>query len=93
MRQRFVQPAETGRRVRSLRLGRRLTQRQLASKAGVGVRTVINLENGTGVSVPTLGAVAAVLGASADDLLAPRRKDRSMSEAADKVHLARESVQ
>jgi len=88
-----VPAAETGRRVRALRTGRGLTQLQLARRAGVAARTVTNLENGDGVSIPTLGAVAAVLGASADDLLAPRRKDRSMSEAADKVHLARESVQ
>lgn len=85
--------AETGRRVRALRTGRGLTQLQLARRAGVAARTVTNLENGDGVSIPTLGAVAAVLGASAEDLLSPRRKDGSVTGDADKVHSARQAMQ
>jgi transcriptional regulator with XRE-family HTH domain len=76
MRQLFVAPAETGRRVRLWRERYGWSQRDLATRAGLSHRTVLKVEKGYGVTVATLEAVAGALGASADDLLGPRRKAR-----------------
>jgi len=65
-----------GRRIRTLRWAKGLSQRELAERAGVGSRTVANVEAGEGMTVATLAALAGVLGASADDLLNPRRSVR-----------------
>jgi transcriptional regulator with XRE-family HTH domain len=76
MRRLFVAPAETGRRVRSLRLAKGWTQHRLARAAAVSPRTVTKVENGEIGTVAVLGAIASALGASADDLLARRPADK-----------------
>ena len=51
-----------GDRLRSLRLSKNLDQATVASRAGVSVRTVKNLEHGRGSSTSTLVAVVRALG-------------------------------
>ncbi|MCS5734178.1 helix-turn-helix domain-containing protein [Herbiconiux daphne] len=51
-----------GGRIRSLRLSRNLDQSTVASKAGVSLRTIKNLEAGRGSSVATLVRVVRALG-------------------------------
>ncbi|WP_440711248.1 helix-turn-helix domain-containing protein [Herbiconiux sp. YIM B11900] len=51
-----------GDRLRSLRLSKNLDQATVASRAGVSLRTVKNLEHGRGSSVATLAAVVRALG-------------------------------
>ncbi|WP_291049395.1 helix-turn-helix transcriptional regulator [Herbiconiux sp.] len=51
-----------GDRLRSLRLSKNLDQATVASRAGVSLRTVKNLEHGRGSSVSTLAAVVRALG-------------------------------
>lgn len=51
-----------GERIRSLRLSKNLDQATVASRAGVSLRTVKNLEHGRGSSVSTLTAVVRALG-------------------------------
>ncbi len=51
-----------GERLSRIRLARNLTQEQLAGEAGVGIRTIRNLEKGKGVSFDTFVRVLTVLG-------------------------------
>ena len=62
MEQTYRSPAELqselGERLRALRLNRNLAQREVAAKAGVSLRSVINLEAGKGSTVETLEVVS-----------------------------------
>ena len=55
--------AEIGRRVRRSRLRRNVTQRNLASQAGIGRTTLLRLEAGEDVSMSTVVAVLRALNA------------------------------
>ncbi len=62
--------SELGDRVRELRLGAGLSQRELATKVGVGFPHISKVENG--VQIPSedlLTSIAGAVGASADELL------------------------
>ena len=54
--------ADLGERLAGLRLGRNLTQEQLAVEAGVSKRTVESMESGHGMQLATLLRVTRVLG-------------------------------
>lgn len=58
---------DLGSRVRAQRIHRRMTQAEVAAKAGVGLRSVIALEKGTGSTVETFVRVLKALGA--EDLI------------------------
>ena len=63
---------ELGRRIRSLRLNKRLTQEGVASRADVAKMAVRNLESGKGSTLATLIRVLKALDAlSSLDALAP----------------------
>lgn len=65
--------SDLGQRLRQLRLGQRLTQAGLASRADVSPRALRGLENGEGSSLITLIRVLKALGALASlDALAPQ---------------------
>ena len=65
--------SDLGARLRQLRLGQRLTQAGLASRAGISPRAVRALESGEGSSLITLIRVLKALGALASlDALAPQ---------------------
>ncbi|MBW8311755.1 MAG: helix-turn-helix domain-containing protein [Rhizobium sp.] len=65
--------SELGERLRQLRLGRRLTQAGLASRAGVSPRALRALESGEGSNLVTLIRVLKALEALASlDALAPQ---------------------
>lgn len=49
-------------RLRKERLAQQMTQAELAARAGVGVNTLSNLENGQNTSFETLVRIAMVLG-------------------------------
>ena len=53
---------DLGERLRRLRIGRDLSQEQLAGKAGVSLKTLRNLEHGAGSSVETLLRTLKALG-------------------------------
>jgi transcriptional regulator with XRE-family HTH domain len=60
---------ELGARIKQFRLGRKLTQRQVAEFAEVSVSFLSQLERGVcGASVPTLSMIAKALGLSVADL-------------------------
>jgi len=62
-----------GERLRSLRLSRNLTQRELADKAGLSLRALHNLEAGAGSTIESLVRVLKALNtANAIELLAPQ---------------------
>lgn len=64
-----------GERLRAIRLSRNLTQRELAEKAGLSLRALINLEAGEGSTVESLMRVLKGLNvATAIELLAPQPK-------------------
>jgi len=65
---------ELGKRIQSLRLRRNFRQKDLADKAGVGLRAHVRLEAGRGSTVETLLRVlhALDLGAIGLDALAPK---------------------
>ena len=65
--------------VRKLRLERGFSQEQLASMAGVSVRTLQRIERGANPSAETLKCLAAVL----DTDFSTLRKDQDMTSAAD----------
>jgi len=52
---------EIGKRLKNERINKRLTQKQLAGKAGVSLFTVAKIEKGNSVSVSMLVAVMRVL--------------------------------
>ncbi len=54
-----------GARLRALRLDRNIDQKTLASRAGVSVRALRNLEGGSGSTVRTLASVLRALGREA----------------------------
>ena len=58
------QLTELGRRVRALRKRRKMTQAQLAERAGISTRTLRSLEQGDDVQLSTLLRVLRALGAS-----------------------------
>ncbi|HZF30720.1 MAG TPA: helix-turn-helix transcriptional regulator [Gammaproteobacteria bacterium] len=63
---------DLGERLRRLRIGRDLSQEQLARKAGVSLKTLRNLEHGAGSSVETLLRALKALGvANLLEALAP----------------------
>jgi transcriptional regulator with XRE-family HTH domain len=65
--------AQLGAGIRSLRIGRELTQRELSAKAGVSPNAVANLERAEGSSVETLVRVLRALNATDFiESLAPR---------------------
>lgn len=55
---------ELGSRLRALRIDRGLSQEELASKAGLGRRAIVDLENGAGSSVATLVKALHAMGAA-----------------------------
>jgi transcriptional regulator with XRE-family HTH domain len=55
---------ELGSRLRALRIDRGLSQKDLASKAGLGRRAIVDLENGAGSSVATLVKALHAMGAA-----------------------------
>ena len=62
-----------GERLRAMRLSRNLSQRELASKGGLSLRALINLEAGDGSTVESLLRVLKALDATdAIELLAPQ---------------------
>ena len=64
-----------GERLRAIRLSRNLAQRDLAGKAGLSLRALINLEAGEGSTVESLVRVLKALNvADAIELLAPQPK-------------------
>jgi len=65
--------SDLGERLRQLRLGQRLTQAGLASRAGVSPRALRGLESGEGSSLITVIRVLKALGALTSlDALAPQ---------------------
>ena len=56
-------------KLRELRVNQRLTQRQLARKAGISNTTLAKIERGGGAMPPTLKKLADVLGVKPVDLL------------------------
>lgn len=62
----FTKPSEVVellcQRLRKERLAQQMTQAELAARAGVGVTTLSNLENGQNISFETLVRIAMVLG-------------------------------
>ena len=52
---------EIGGRIKKLRIGKKLTQQQLADKAGVSLFTIAKIEKGFSVSLSMLVAVLRVL--------------------------------
>ena len=64
--------AELGKRLRTLRLRRNISQRELADKAGLSLRALINLEDGAGSSVASFVRTLKALDHTAGiELLAP----------------------
>ncbi len=61
---------ETGKRIRELRKGMNMSQRELAERAGVAQNTVSQYENGTSeLSLSVLANFAKILDTTADYLL------------------------
>jgi len=59
-----------GRRIRSLRIGRDLSQEELAEKAGLSAKYLGEVERGIGnISIERLSGLAAVLGIPLTDIL------------------------
>jgi putative transcriptional regulator len=58
--------ADLGQRLRAIRIGREITQQQLAELAGVRLNTIHRLENGRGVSLDTFIRVMTALGLQGD---------------------------
>lgn len=66
-----------GERVRELRLGKGLTQQELADKSRTSDRTLQRIESGEGARREYVGAVAAALDVPAEDILALSDEDGS----------------
>ena len=75
MEQTYRSPAELqselGERLRALRLNRNLAQSEVAAKAGVSLRSVINLEGGRGSTVETLVRVLNAMDAADKPQISP----------------------
>ena len=54
--------AETGRRMKALRIAASLTQKEMAERTGLSLRTISNLETGKDVSFSTVIEVLRALG-------------------------------
>jgi transcriptional regulator with XRE-family HTH domain len=67
--QNFAAPDEIGDRVRARRAALRLSQQVLATRAGLSIRTVANVERGQDTTIDTLRRIAEELGVSASELL------------------------
>ena len=73
---------QIGAQVRSLRREHKLTQEQLAEKAGISLSFLGHIERGTRkMSVETLYALSKALDCSADTLLGTGRQSRSAGNA------------
>lgn len=57
-----------GTRIQELRLARDMTQQELATKAGLSMRTIAYAEAGRDIRASTLWLIAEALGVSVDDL-------------------------
>jgi transcriptional regulator with XRE-family HTH domain len=57
--------------LRSMRARRRMTQEQVAARAGISPHTVWRVEQGKGATFDTVARIASALGCSLDDLLVP----------------------
>jgi len=84
-----------GARLKQLRRARRLTQEQLAERAGLSYKFVGQVERGEGnPTLTTLEALSAALGVGADDLLASEpERPRVMSRQALQVREALTSLE
>ncbi len=68
---------EFGNRVKTLRLSENMTQKELAERAGLSVRTLVNMESGKETSFSTVIAVLQVLNrVESIDLLIPEQETR-----------------
>lgn len=66
---------ELGRRLRDVRIGRSITQQELAQNAGVSFSTVVRVENGEGVNLENYMKLLRILGLLPNfDLLIPERQ-------------------
>ncbi len=66
----MIDHASIGQKVKTIRLGKGITQEQLAEAAGVGVTHISHLETGSGtVSLKVFLAIVNYLECSADELL------------------------
>lgn len=75
-------------RIRPLRLEKGWSQEQLATIAGLSIRTVQRIENGEQASLETLTAIAAALGVQVRDLNA--QPQQIMEEEPDEQRLRRQ---
>lgn len=53
---------ELGQRIKDIRIGRSMTQKDISIQAGVSFSTIVRLENGEGVNIENLMRVMRVLG-------------------------------
>lgn len=53
---------ELGQRIKDIRIGRSITQKELAHSAGVSFSTVVRIENGEGVNIENLMRIMRMLG-------------------------------
>lgn len=60
----------TGTRIRARRTDAGLSQQRLATKAGIGLKTLVRVEQGEDVRLGTLTAIAGALGISVSEMLA-----------------------
>lgn len=66
----MIDYASIGQKVKQIRIGKDITQEQLAEAAGVGVTHISHLETGKGtVSLKVFLAIVNYLGCSADEIL------------------------
>lgn len=64
-----MQESALGKNLRTLRLASDLTQQALATRSGVSIRTLQDIEKGRGTTVATVYALATALGVAPGDLL------------------------
>lgn len=70
-----MQESALGENLRKHRLASGDTQQSLASRSGVSLRTIQDVEKGKGTTVSTVYALASALGLPAGDLLDPSPTD------------------
>lgn len=75
-------PTESRATPRSLRAELGIDQSDLAERAGVGLRTVTELEAGRNVSVESIEKIARVLGVTPGALLDAKRREAALRTAA-----------